>query len=76
MLDPSAATELPPNYPAHRRRGGRHPPVGWGALSGSTDRHPIASPPPEPIGPAMSYDADVAPARRLLPLVKEGLQQA
>ena len=43
-----------------------------GALSGSTERHPIASPPPEPIGSAMSYDADVLRARRLMPLVKEG----
>jgi aryl-alcohol dehydrogenase-like predicted oxidoreductase len=84
MLNPSAATELPPNYPAqdygrlfdHTTAAG----VGvvgirvlaGGALSGSTERHPIASPPPEPIGSAMSYDADVARARRLLPLVKEG----
>ena len=84
MLNPSAATELPPNYPAedygrlfdHTSAAG----VGvvgirvlaGGALSGSTDRHPIASPPPEPIGSAGSYDADVARARRLLPLVKEG----
>jgi aryl-alcohol dehydrogenase-like predicted oxidoreductase len=43
-----------------------------GALSGSTERHPIASPPPEPIGSAMSYDADVGRSQRLLPLVKEG----
>jgi aryl-alcohol dehydrogenase-like predicted oxidoreductase len=43
-----------------------------GTLSGSIERHPIASPPPEPIGSAMSYDADVARAQRLLPLVKEG----
>jgi aryl-alcohol dehydrogenase-like predicted oxidoreductase len=84
MLNPSAATELPLNYPAqdygrlfdHTTAAG----VGvvgirvlaGGALSGSTERHPIASPPPEPIGSAMSYDADVARARRLLPLVKEG----
>ena len=40
--------------------------------TGSAERHPIAGPPPEPIGTAMSYDADVARARRLLPLVKEG----
>jgi hypothetical protein len=33
---------------------------------------PIASPPPEPIGSAISYEADVARARRLLPLVKDG----
>jgi aryl-alcohol dehydrogenase-like predicted oxidoreductase len=35
-------------------------------------RHPIASPPPEPIGSAMNYDADIARARRLMPLVTEG----
>jgi aryl-alcohol dehydrogenase-like predicted oxidoreductase len=84
MLNPSAATELPPNYPAQDY--GRlfdHTTVAGvgvvgirvlagGALSGSTERHPIASPPPEPIGSAMSYHADVARAQRLLPLVKEG----
>jgi aryl-alcohol dehydrogenase-like predicted oxidoreductase len=84
MLNPSAAEELPTNYPAqdygrlfdHTRAAG----VGivgirvlaGGALSGSTDRHPIAGPAPEPIGSAMSYDADVDRARRLIPLVKEG----
>ena len=84
MLNPSAATGLPANYPAqdygrlfdHSQTAG----VGvigirvlaGGALSGSAERHPIASPPPEPIGSAMSYDADVARARRLLPLIKEG----
>jgi L-galactose dehydrogenase/L-glyceraldehyde 3-phosphate reductase len=84
MLNPSAGTKLPPNYPAqdygrlfqHTRKAG----VGvigirvlaGGALSGSTERHPIASPPPEPIGSAMSYDTDVLRARRLMPLVKEG----
>jgi aryl-alcohol dehydrogenase-like predicted oxidoreductase len=84
MLNTSAAAELPPNYPAqdygrlfdHTTAAG----VGvigirvlaGGALSGSTARDPIASPPPEPIGSAMSYEADVVRARRLLPLVKEG----
>jgi len=84
MLNPSAAAGLPANYPAqdygrlfdHTRAAG----VGvvgirvlaGGALSGSPDRHPIASPPPEPIGTAMSYDADVVRAGRLMPLVKEG----
>ena len=84
MLNPSAACELPKNYPAQDYRQlfeqTRQAGVGvigirvlaGGALSGSTDRHPIASPPPEPIGSAMSYDADVARARRLMPLVKEG----
>ena len=84
MLNPSAAEALPTNYPAqdygrlfdHARAAG----VGvvgirvlaGGALSGSTERHPIASPAPEPIGSAMSYDADVDRARRLIPLVTEG----
>jgi hypothetical protein len=65
-----------PNYPAqdygrlfeHTRQAG----VGvvairvlaGGALSGSTERHPIASPPPEPIGSALSYEADVTRARK------------
>jgi len=84
MLNPSAAEALPQNYPAqdygrlfdHTQAAG----VGvvgirvlaGGALSGSAERHPIAGPAPEPIGSAMSYDADVARARRLMPLVKEG----
>ena len=84
MLNPSAAIDLPTNYPAqdyqrlfdHTKAAG----VGvvgirvlaGGALSGSADRHPIASPAPEPIGSAMNYDTDIDRARRLLPLVKEG----
>jgi len=84
MLNPSAADGLPANYPAqdygrlfdHARAAG----VGvvgirvlaGGALSGSNERHPIASPPPEPIGTALRYDADVVRARGLMPLVKEG----
>lgn len=85
MLNPSAAAALPPNYPAqdygrmfdHTRQAG----VGvigirvlaGGALSGSLERHPIASPPPEPIGSAMNYETDVERARRLTPLVQEGI---
>lgn len=84
MLNPSAAEDLPANYPAqdygrlfdHTTAAG----VGvvgirvlaGGALSGSAERHPIASPAPEPIGSAMSYDADLDRARRLLALVKDG----
>jgi aryl-alcohol dehydrogenase-like predicted oxidoreductase len=84
MLNPSVATALPPNYPAqdfaklfdHTREAG----VGvigirvlaGGALSGSPERHPIASPPPVPIASATSYEADLARARRLSPLVDEG----
>jgi aryl-alcohol dehydrogenase-like predicted oxidoreductase len=84
MLNPSAGEALPQNYPAqdygrlfdHTKAAG----VGvvgirvlaGGALSGSAERHPIASPAPEPIGSAMSYDADIDRARRLMPLVTEG----
>jgi aryl-alcohol dehydrogenase-like predicted oxidoreductase len=84
MLNPSAAEALPADYPAqdwgkmfdHTQKAG----VGVvgirvlaaGALSGSEERHPIASPPPEPIGTASNYTADVERARRLMPLVTEG----
>ncbi len=84
MLNPSAASGLPANYPAqdYGRLLDRTRAEGTGviairvlaggALSGSAARHPIASPPPAPIGSANSYDADVARARRLQPLVTEG----
>src|SRR5258705_16919 len=84
MLNPSAAEELPMNYPAqdygrlfdHTAAAG----VGvvgirvlaGGALSGSAERPPIAGPAPEPTGSAMGYDADVDRARRLVGLVEEG----
>lgn len=84
MLNPSAADALPPNYPAQdygrlfdATMAAGAGVVGirvlaGGALSGSAERHPIAGPPPEPIGSAMSYDADIERARRLRPLVEEG----
>jgi aryl-alcohol dehydrogenase-like predicted oxidoreductase len=84
MLNPSAAEELPSNYPAqdygrlfdHTKAAG----VGvvgirvlaGGALSGSAERHPIASSAPDPIGSAMTYNADLDRSRRLMPLVTEG----
>jgi L-galactose dehydrogenase/L-glyceraldehyde 3-phosphate reductase len=84
LLNPSAAVALPSDYPAqdygrlfsHTAAAG----VGvigirvlaGGALSGVAERHPVASPPPEPIGSAWSYDGDLRRARRLLPLVEEG----
>jgi aryl-alcohol dehydrogenase-like predicted oxidoreductase len=84
MLNPSAGEALPENYPAQdyerlfdSTKGAGVGVVGirvlaGGALSGSVERHPIASPAPEPIGSAMSYDADLERARRLMPLVEEG----
>ncbi len=84
MLNPSAAIALPADYPAQDfgRLFDRTKAAGTGviairvlaggALSGSAARHPIASPPPEPIGSAQNYDGDLARARRLMPLVTEG----
>jgi aryl-alcohol dehydrogenase-like predicted oxidoreductase len=85
MLNPSAGEELPQNYPAQdygrlfdSTRAAGTGVVGirvlaGGALSGSAQRHPVAGPAPEPIGSAWTYDADVDRARRLRPLVEEGL---
>ena len=84
MLNPSAADQLPANYPAQdygrlfeQTKSAGVGVVGirvlaGGALSGSAERHPIAGPAPEPIGSAMSYDADIDRARRLMPLIEEG----
>jgi aryl-alcohol dehydrogenase-like predicted oxidoreductase len=84
MLNPSAGSVLPADYPAqdygvmfdHTQAAG----VGvvgirvlaGGALSGEATRHPIASPPPDPIGSANNYTGDLQRARRLLPLVQQG----
>lgn len=88
MLNPSAAAVLPARYPAQDYAklfdattaagvgvvGIRV--LAGGALSGSAERHPIASPAPEPIGSAMHYDADIGRARRLMPLVEEGFAES
>ena len=84
MLNPSAAEALPPHDAGqdYGRLLDRTQAAGTGvvairvlaggALSGSAARHPVASPPPEPIGSAETYEADIAAARRLMPLVSEG----
>jgi aryl-alcohol dehydrogenase-like predicted oxidoreductase len=84
MLNPSAGAALPARYPAqdygllfdHTRAAGAGVigirVLAGGALSGSAERHPIASPPPAPIGSATSYDGDLERARRLMPLVAAG----
>lgn len=84
LLNPSAARPLPANFPAqdYGRLFETTAAAGTGvvgirvlaggALSGSAERHPIASPPPEPIGSAPSYDTDLARARIFQPLVAEG----
>jgi L-galactose dehydrogenase/L-glyceraldehyde 3-phosphate reductase len=84
MLNPSAGMAVPEKYPAqdygrlldHAMAAG----VGvigiralaGGALTGTAARHPIASPPPEPIGSALRYEDDLGRARRLAALVAEG----
>jgi aryl-alcohol dehydrogenase-like predicted oxidoreductase len=84
MLNPSAGAALPAGYPAQdygrlfdHTKAADVGVIGirvlaGGALSGSPERHPIASPPPAPIGSAVSYEADLARARRLQPLIEEG----
>jgi aryl-alcohol dehydrogenase-like predicted oxidoreductase len=84
LLNPTAAVEAPAKFPAQdfgrllpqcRDRG-----IGTiiirvaagGALSGVETRHPIASPPPEPIASGADYASDVRRAQRLQPLVDEG----
>jgi aryl-alcohol dehydrogenase-like predicted oxidoreductase len=84
LLNPSAGARLPQSYPAqdygrlfdHARASGTGVigirVLAGGALSGSAERHPVASPPPAPIGSAERYEDDLARARRLMPLVTEG----
>lgn len=88
MLNPSAAIPQPAHYPAqdYGQLFDRTKAAGTGviairvlaggALSGSAERHPIASPPPEPIGSAANYDGDIARARRLMPVVTEGFAES
>ena len=47
--------------------------IAAGALSGEAERHPVAMPEVAPIASGDSYAADVAAARRLAPLVAEGV---
>jgi L-galactose dehydrogenase/L-glyceraldehyde 3-phosphate reductase len=84
MLNPSMSAALPPGYPGqdYARLLDRMQQAGMGAigiralaggaLSGAMARHPIASPPPEPIGSGADYAADVAMAQRFRALVDEG----
>jgi L-galactose dehydrogenase/L-glyceraldehyde 3-phosphate reductase len=77
VLNPSAASGLPANYPAQdygrlldRSKAAGTGVIGirvlaGGALSGSAARHPIASPPPSPIGRAPAVSSRWS--RRVLP---------
>ncbi|MGH7110009.1 MAG: aldo/keto reductase [Stellaceae bacterium] len=84
MLNPSAGAAVPVGYPAHDYAGlfTRMRTAGMGAiairmlaggaLSGSEERHPLGSPKVAPIASGADYARDVARARRLMPLVREG----
>ena len=84
MLNPSAGGAVPVGYPAQDYGGllnlcQQHGvgtigirALAGGALTGTDQRHPVASPPPEPIGSSLSYDRDLARAQRFLPVVNEG----
>ena len=84
LLNPSAGGPVPANSPAQdyggllaRAEAARMGTIGirvlaGGALSGSGERHPNASPPPDPIGSGGSFATDLARAQRLEPLVREG----
>lgn len=84
LLNPSPGSVVPSGYPAQDYQnlvGAMHSAgigaigirvLAGGSLSAEAARHRIASPPPAPIGTGQSYQADLARARRLLPLVTEG----
>ena len=83
MLNPSAGGPVPAVYPGQdygdllgRVRAAGMGAIGirvlaGGALSGTAERHKIASPPPAPIGSGPDYAADLARAQSLKPLVEE-----
>ncbi|HYF08413.1 MAG TPA: aldo/keto reductase [Acetobacteraceae bacterium] len=84
LLNPSGVSAMPPGLPGQDfdglMRDAQAHGVGTigirvlaaGALSGTEERHPGAMPAVAPIASGPSYAADVAAARRLLPLVAEG----
>lgn len=85
LLNPTALTSMPPGLPGHDFGGLMQDCaragvgvigiriIAGGALSGEVERHPTAMPAVAPIASAGSYEADVAAARRLQPLVAEGV---
>jgi len=84
VLNPSAGAALPARYPAqdygamldHAKSAGMGTigirVLAGGALSGQEERHPLGLPVVEPIGSGANYAADVARARRLEPMLREG----
>lgn len=85
ILNPTAGRAMAPDYPAQdyqcllvRAREAGVGTVGirvlaGGALSGSEARHPLGMQKVDPLGSAASYAGDVSRARRLAPLIDEGM---
>jgi L-galactose dehydrogenase/L-glyceraldehyde 3-phosphate reductase len=85
LLNPSASSALPKNYPGQDFRALLKVNasagtgsiairiLGGGALSGTANRQANASPAPRPIGSADTFDGDLARAQRFAPLVRDGL---
>jgi aryl-alcohol dehydrogenase-like predicted oxidoreductase len=88
LLNPSAGTQVAPDYPAHdfsnllaHTRAASTGVIAIrvlaaGALSGIEARHPLGSPKVEPIGSGSAYRIDVERAKRLAPLIHEGLAES
>jgi aryl-alcohol dehydrogenase-like predicted oxidoreductase len=84
LLNPSAGMSVPPGFPAQDFRRMLDPArdhgvgvivirvLAAGALSGTTDRHALAMPTVEPIASGPDYASDVARARRLEGIVRDG----
>jgi len=84
LLNSSAASPLPKNYPAQDFRGLLKANaaagvgsigiriLGGGALSGTASRQPNASPAPRPIGSADNFDTDLARGLRFAPIIRDG----
>lgn len=85
LLNPSAGTTVPPNFPFQDYQKLLDHAVmqqmgviairilAGGALSGTLERHPVASPSVNPIASEEAYGADVARARGYLFLVEKGV---
>ncbi len=88
LLNPSAGYAVPPDFPHQdyqrlidRAAAGRIGSIAirilaGGALSGTTERHPVATRSVTPIASGQDYAADVAQAQRLSWLVKEGIVES
>jgi aryl-alcohol dehydrogenase-like predicted oxidoreductase len=84
LLNPSAGVAVPPGFPAHDFRGLLGPArehgmgvivirvLAAGALSGQHERHALAMPSVDPISTGPDYATDVARARQLEGLVRDG----